>query len=184
MLEVAPLENKCVSTMEEYCQCNAGTSSPKSECEVFKAVMRGALIHAIATYRTELQEVGLALERKVASAELTFVERPHSDTYSLFMDAQRKYNLHLTYFTQRQLIFADLDKNGRALAFLARTEMPLTVVATVPMINGDLLFSPKDICNNSGAIMPNSTSPNPIGPLAKYLLFLTGFPALVDWGTL
>lgn len=68
------------------------------------------------------------------------------------MDIERKYTLHLIDYTQkrllaqRQLIFADKDKNGRTLAFFARTEMPQTIVAAIQTTNDDLLFNPRDIC--------------------------------------
>lgn len=49
------------------------------------------------------------------------------------MEAQRLFTLHLTDYTQkkllaqRQTIFAEGDKNGRALAFLSKMETPQTI---------------------------------------------------------
>lgn len=68
------------------------------------------------------------------------------------MEAQRLFTLHLTDYTQkkllaqRQTIFAEGDKNGRALAFLSKMETPQTVVAGITVANGDLITHPAEIC--------------------------------------
>lgn len=112
--------------------------------------MRGTLIHAIASYRAELRGTSPILEREVTTADSAFVDRPNPDTCTLFLEAQRKYELHLTDYTQkrlllqRQSIFGEGEKNVRA--FLARTEMPPTVVANIQVANADLLSDPRDVC--------------------------------------
>lgn len=139
--------------MEEYWRFNNGTSSHLTEWDDFKAVMRGALIYSIATFWAELRETGLALEKKRAAAESAFIAQPNSDTRDVLAEGQRKYTLHLKEYTQKRLlaqrlsIFADRDKNGKPLAFLAKTETPQTIVSAIQMPNGDLLSNPRDICN-------------------------------------
>lgn len=151
-LEVESVATRCVSTIEEYWRLNAHTSNPMIEWDAFKAVMRGALLQSIATYRAELREAGLNLERRLTDAEIAFINQPNPDTSSAFQEAQRKYTLHLTDYTQkklltqRQSIFADGDKNGRALAFLAGTETPRTFVTSLQTASGDYLSDPRDVC--------------------------------------
>lgn len=53
-LDVAHVESKCILAMEEYWQFNRDNSNLSTEWDVFKAVMRGAIIQAIASYRAEL----------------------------------------------------------------------------------------------------------------------------------
>lgn len=150
--DVVPVETKCTPAIAEYWQLNSGSSDPLTEWEAFKAVMRGVLIHAIASYRAKLRGRRLTLEREVATAEAAYIKQPGSDTCTHFREAQRNYDLHLTDYTQkrllsqRQSICAEGDKNGRALAFLAKTEMPQTVVTNIQSANGDLLSDPQDVC--------------------------------------
>lgn len=66
-LEVVPVESKCTLDIEEYWRNNSGTSNPLTEWEVLKALMWGALIHAFASYKAELGEFGLALEREITT---------------------------------------------------------------------------------------------------------------------
>lgn len=47
---------------------------------------------------------------------------------------------------QRQTIFAERDKNRRALAFLERVETPRTVVATIRSVTRYLVLNPREIC--------------------------------------
>lgn len=69
-LHVIPIESKCTSAVEEYWKPNSGTSILLTEWKAFKAVMRGAVTHAISSYRAELQENGLALEKQVVTQNL------------------------------------------------------------------------------------------------------------------
>lgn len=72
------------------------TSNPITEWEAFRAVMRGVLIHAIASCRAELLQTSLALEREMAILEAAYVENPRPEARSFFFtEAQRKYELHL-----------------------------------------------------------------------------------------
>lgn len=82
--------------MEDYWRLNSGTSSHLTEWDAFKAVMRGAVIHSIAIFRAVLWETGLALEKKLATAESAFVAQPNSDSRNALAEIQRKYTLHLT----------------------------------------------------------------------------------------
>lgn len=142
--------------MEDYWRFNTNTSSPMIEWDAFKAVMRGVLLHSIAIYRAELREASLALEKKLEAAESAFFDYPNPDTHDVFQRAQRQYTLHLTDYTQkrllaqRQSIFADGDKNGKALAFLAKTETPQTIVTNIQTAEGVLLSNPRDICEQFG----------------------------------
>lgn len=151
-LSVPQVESKCISAMEDYWQINTGTANPWSEWDAFKAVMRGAIIHAIASHRAELRAGELALERAVAAAETAYIGKPDVDNRNDLLEAQRNHTLHLTEYTQkrllsqRQTIFAEGDKNGRALAFLARAETSQTVVASIQTSRGEVFSDPRDIC--------------------------------------
>lgn len=146
------MENKCQVAIEDYWQINVGTAHPWSEWEAFKAVMRGTIIHAIASHRAELRERETALGRAVTEAEMAYAERPDDTTRGSFLEAQRNYTLHLTKYTKKRLlskkqtVFAEGDKNGRALAFLARTETSQTVVASIQSPTGEMFSDPGTIC--------------------------------------
>lgn len=68
----------------------------------FEAAMLGVLIHAVASHRPELRATGLALEREVTATESAFVDRPSPEIQSSFMEAQKKYELHLTEYIQKR----------------------------------------------------------------------------------
>lgn len=89
------------------------------------------------------------MEKELVATESTLVERLDPDT--LFSLRPRGSTPCISQVTpkrgcchNRQIIFAEGDKNGRA--FLARTEMPQTVVPNIQSLNGDVLFNPKYIC--------------------------------------
>lgn len=79
---------------------NEGTSNPLTEWDTFKAVMRGSLINALATYRAQLLATRISLEREVAKKEAAFVESFLQENQDAFKEAQRLYALHLVDYTQ------------------------------------------------------------------------------------
>lgn len=65
--------------IENYLSANEGTSNPLTEWKVFKAVIRGALIIAIAAHWAELLTTRISLEGEVATRVAAFVSNSFSE---------------------------------------------------------------------------------------------------------
>lgn len=141
----------CTSEYKTYWELNINSSSTNMVWEASKAAARGTIIAAVSQARAKAKQGIAEAEGKVQETEQILSEDNNETNHQALIAAQRNLELAQTTVTRKRLLYANQrvfdqgDKNGKVLAYLAKTTYASTLVPRI-QINTDFYISePEDI---------------------------------------